>query len=70
MHEEDDRPQPKLDINQGKGMAAAVGRIRKGIDEKSIAYTLVSHNTVRGAAGAGILDAELLYKMGKLDELR
>jgi len=70
VHEEDDRPQPKLDIEQGKGMAVAVGRVRKGIDEKSIAYTLVSHNTVRGAAGAGILDAELLYKTGKLDELR
>ena len=42
---------------------------RKGIDNSSIAYTLVSHNTVRGAAGASILDAEYLVKTGKINEI-
>ncbi|MFH2105840.1 MAG: aspartate-semialdehyde dehydrogenase [Candidatus Micrarchaeota archaeon] len=69
VRDEDDRPQPRLDRDNGKGMAVTVGRIRQGIDEKSIAYTLVSHNTVRGAAGASILDAEYLVKTNKLAEL-
>ena len=67
--EENDRPQPEVDRNNGKGMAVTVGRIRKGIDNSSIAYTLVSHNTVRGAAGASILDAEYLVKTGKINEM-
>jgi len=69
VHDDECRPQPELDKNQGNGMATSVGRVRKGKNENCIAYTLVSHNTIRGAAGAGILDAELLYKTGKLDEL-
>jgi len=61
-----DRPQPRLDRNRGKGMAATVGRLRPCgvLDWK---FTVLSHNTVRGAAGATILNAELLASLGKLE---
>ena len=62
--EEENRPQPKKDRMTGNGMAATVGRFRNGNDRKSFCFFLLSHNTVRGAAGAGILDAELILKMG------
>ena len=54
-----DRPQPRLDRDVEKGMATAVGRIRPCsiFDYK---FDLLGHNTVRGAAGAAILNAELL----------
>jgi len=54
-----DRPQPRLDRDLEKGMATAVGRIRPCsiFDYK---FDLLGHNTVRGAAGAAILNAELL----------
>jgi len=60
-----DRPQPRLDRNRGKGMAATVGRLRPCglLDWK---FTVLSHNTIRGAAGATILNAELLQSLGKL----
>jgi aspartate-semialdehyde dehydrogenase len=61
VREEPDRPQPRLDRNMGNGMGITVGRIREGIR-----YTVMGHNTVRGAAGASVLNAELLHKMGKL----
>ncbi len=58
--EEEDRPQPKRDRDKDKGMAVTLGRLRKDnvFDYKFIG---LSHNTVRGAAGGGILNAELLY---------
>jgi len=61
-----DRPQPRLDRNRGRGMAVTVGRVRpcNVLDWK---FTLLSHNTIRGAAGAAILNAELLASLGKLD---
>jgi aspartate-semialdehyde dehydrogenase len=61
-----DRPQPRLDRNRGNGMAVTVGRLRPCglLDWK---FTALSHNTVRGAAGATILNAELLASLGKLD---
>ncbi|MFH1255538.1 MAG: aspartate-semialdehyde dehydrogenase [bacterium] len=61
--EEENRPQPKKDRDNGKGMAITVGRLRDcGVfDYKFVA---LSHNTVRGAAGGGILNAELLVKLG------
>jgi aspartate-semialdehyde dehydrogenase len=65
VREEADRPQPRLDrYNQG-GMAVVVGRIRKCpvLDFK---YIVMGHNTIRGAAGASILNAELLYKTGTI----
>ena len=60
-----DRPQTKLDRNLENGMGIAVGRLRKDIlfDYK---FTCLSHNTIRGAAGGGILMAELLKAEGWL----
>ena len=60
-----DRPQPRLDKMRGNGMATTVGRLRPCslLDWK---FTLLSHNTLRGAAGAALLNAELLAVMGKL----
>ena len=63
VKEEDDRPQPRLDRNASGGMAATVGRIRKdNAFDNSFKYVLVGHNTIRGAAGASILNAELINK--------
>jgi aspartate-semialdehyde dehydrogenase len=64
--EQNDRPQPRLDRNRGKGMAVTVGRLRpcNVLDWK---FVLLSHNTVRGAAGATILNAEMLASLGKLE---
>ena len=61
-----DRPQPRLDRNRGRGMAVTVGRLRpcNVLDWK---FTVLSHNTIRGAAGAAILNAELLASLGKLE---
>ena len=61
----EDRPQPRLDKMRGNGMAATVGRLRPCtlLDWK---FTVLSHNTIRGAAGAAILNAELLVSLGKL----
>jgi aspartate-semialdehyde dehydrogenase len=60
-----DRPQPRFDVGRSKGMATLVGRIRPCsiFDYK---FTLLGHNTVRGAAGASILNAELLKACGFL----
>ncbi len=62
IRNEADRPQPRLDRDTGKGMSVVVGRIRK--DAWGIKYIVLGHNTVRGAAGASILNAELLVKEG------
>ncbi|HUS19174.1 MAG TPA: aspartate-semialdehyde dehydrogenase [Terriglobales bacterium] len=61
-----DRPQPRLDIHRGKGMTTTIGRLRACsiFDWK---FTVLSHNTVRGAAGAAILNAELLKVKGYLE---
>jgi aspartate-semialdehyde dehydrogenase len=63
---QNDRPQPRLDRNRGNGMAVTVGRLRpcNVLDWK---FVLLSHNTVRGAAGATILNAEMLVSLGKLE---
>jgi aspartate-semialdehyde dehydrogenase len=64
VREEDNRPQPRMDRNAERGMAVSVGRIRK--DEafgNSLKYVLVGHNTIRGAAGASILNAELINEI-------
>lgn len=63
--EEENRPQPKKDRDNDKGMAVTIGRLRKCkiFDYKFVA---LSHNTVRGAAGGGILNAELLVKKNYL----
>jgi len=66
--EQNDRPQPRLDRNRGNGMAVTVGRLRPCglLDWK---FVVLSHNTIRGAAGATILNAELLANLGKLEPL-
>jgi len=60
-----DRPQPRLDVDRGKGMTVTVGRLRRCplLDYK---FVVLGHNTVRGAAGAAILNAELMHKDGLL----
>ena len=65
--EEEDRPQPRLDRMRGAGMSSSVGRLRRCtlLDWK---FTVLSHNTIRGAAGAALLNAELLLTLGKLGE--
>lgn len=61
-----DRPQPRFDVDSGHGMTTSVGRLRECgvLDWK---FTLLSHNTIRGAAGAALLNAELLKVQGYLD---
>jgi len=61
-----DRPQPRLDKMRGHGMASTVGRLRECnlLDWK---FVVLSHNTIRGAAGAAVLNAEVLARLGKLD---
>lgn len=49
-----DRPQPRLDRNRGGGMTVSVGRVREGLK-----FIAMGHNTIRGAAGASVLNAEL-----------
>jgi aspartate-semialdehyde dehydrogenase len=60
-----DRPQPRFDVDMGAGMTAVVGRLRPCgvLDWK---FTVLSHNTIRGAAGAAVLNAELLKAKGYL----
>jgi aspartate-semialdehyde dehydrogenase len=62
-HEEDDRPQPRLDRMAGRGMATVVGRLRPDplFDYK---FVVLSHNTIRGAAGGSIYNAELMVSRG------
>jgi len=63
VREEIDRPQPRLDRDAERGMASVVGRIRKC---PILGYKMVilGHNTIRGAAGAALLNAELLVARG------
>lgn len=65
VKEEENRPQPRYDRDLGKGMASIVGRIRECpvLDYKLL---ILSHNTIRGAAGAAILNAEYLKVKGML----
>jgi len=64
LREERDRPQPKLDRDAGGGMSVSVGRIRPGRMKNEIKYIALGHNTIRGAAGASILNAEVMLKQG------
>jgi aspartate-semialdehyde dehydrogenase len=65
VREERDRPQPRLDRDAGNGMSVTIGRVQPDnvLDYRFVA---LSHNTIRGAAGAAILNAELLIATGKL----
>jgi aspartate-semialdehyde dehydrogenase len=60
-----DRPQPRFDVDRGAGMTTSVGRLRPcGLFDWK--FTVLSHNTIRGAAGAALLNGELLKCMGYL----
>ena len=65
VREEDDRPQPRLDVDRASGMGVTVGRVRPCavLDWK---FETLGHNTIRGAAGAAILNAELLAHAGRI----
>jgi aspartate-semialdehyde dehydrogenase len=63
--DEPDRPQPRLDSDRDKAMAVTIGRLRP-CEVLGTKFVANSHNTVRGAAGGGILNAELLYHEGYL----
>jgi aspartate-semialdehyde dehydrogenase len=63
LREEADRPQPRKDRDADKAMAVTVGRLRP-CNIFDLRFTALSHNTVRGAAGGGILNAELLHAKG------
>jgi aspartate-semialdehyde dehydrogenase len=63
IKDQPDRPQPRLDIMTGRGMTTLIGRLRLDpiFDYKMV---ILSHNTIRGAAGGSIYNAELLVKQG------
>jgi aspartate-semialdehyde dehydrogenase len=65
VREERDRPQPRLDRDAGRGMTVTVGRV---LPDKVLDFRFValSHNTIRGAAGAAVLNAELLAATDRL----
>jgi aspartate-semialdehyde dehydrogenase len=64
--EQQNRPQPRFDVERERGMAAFIGRLRPCpvLDWKFVA---LGHNTIRGAAGAAVLNAELMHSEGLLD---
>ena len=63
--DEPNRPQPRLDADLGAGMAVSVGRVRS-CPVLQTRFVALGHNTVRGAAGAAILNAELMHAEGLL----
>lgn len=65
VRDEKDRPQPARDLEAGRGMSVTVGRLRAD-PVYDVKFTLLVHNTVRGAAGAALLNAELLAATGRL----
>jgi aspartate-semialdehyde dehydrogenase len=62
VRDEIDRPQPKLDRDAGAGMTVTVGRLKEDT-VMDYRFVVLSHNTIRGAAGAAILNAELLIAL-------
>ena len=63
---EDDRPQTRLDRNLENGMAVSIGRLRPDT-QYDVKFVCLSHNTLRGAAGGGVLMAEYLCAKGWMD---
>ena len=66
---EQDRPQPRRDVSREKGMTVFVGRVRD-CPVLDLKFVACGHNTIRGAAGAAVLNAELLVSEGFLEEER
>ncbi|MEM3666840.1 MAG: aspartate-semialdehyde dehydrogenase [Candidatus Bathyarchaeia archaeon] len=60
VRREEDRPQVRLDRMEGRGMSVVVGRIRRDSALNGVKYVVIGHNTIRGAAGCAILNAEYL----------
>ncbi len=67
VREEENRPQPRLDRMTGMGMTTVVGRVRADT-LFDVRMVVLSHNTIRGAAGGSIYNAELLYRMGYIPQ--
>jgi aspartate-semialdehyde dehydrogenase len=65
LREEPDRPQARKDVDTGRGMTTIVGRVRPD-PLMHLRLVALSHNTVRGAAGGSILNAEVLGRLGRL----
>lgn len=63
---EDDRPQPRRDRDREGGMAVSVGRIRVDASGHLLRFVVLGHNTVRGAAGQSLLNAEYAFVRGLL----
>lgn len=63
-----DRPQPRRDVDAGRGMTVTVGRIRPD-PLFHVRLVALAHNVIRGAAGASVLNAELMAATGRLDRL-
>ena len=64
--EEPNRPQPRLDVGRDGGMAVSVGRIRP-CPVLGLKLVALGHNTIRGAAGAAVLNAELMIADGWIE---
>jgi len=60
VRREEDRPQTRLDRMEGGGMSVVVGRVRRDSALGGVKYIVLGHNTIRGAAGCGVLNAECL----------
>lgn len=67
--EQPDRPQPRHDAGRGRGMSVSIGRVRRD-SIGDVRMVACGHNTVRGAAGASILNAELLVADGWVPDVR
>ncbi len=66
LHPQRNRPSPRLDIHLGQGMGISIGRVER-CSVMGLKYYVLAHNTIRGAAGAAIANAELLLQRGFLD---
>lgn len=73
MRDEPDRPQPRRDRLAGSpvgGMSVVVGRVRREplFGDCGVKFVTLAHNTIRGAAGGSVLNAELAWRMGLMDD--
>jgi aspartate-semialdehyde dehydrogenase len=69
LRTEEDRPQPRLDRGAGNGMSVSVGRLRLDSSGKVLRYIVLGDNIVRGAAGTGVLIAELFVTLNERGEI-
>jgi aspartate-semialdehyde dehydrogenase len=66
---EPNRPQPRLDRDAGGGMATTIGRLRP-CEVLDVRFVCLAHNTIRGAAGGSVLNAELMAAQGMLEAFK